>query len=119
MVDKTEDLLGKVPKKITVEDDRLQIYFDDGIATWYHEQHCCEKVYIADVNGDTENLIGSPLLMSEESSSVARHDEDVRSIWTFYRFATVNGYVDIRWIGTSNGYYSERVDFNWKPVEPA
>ena len=76
----------------------------------YHEQECCESVYIEDIIGDIKSLIGYPLVMAEEVTKEGEVDEDTTSTWTFYKFATVKGYVTIRWYGFSNGSYSESVD---------
>lgn len=70
---------------------------------------CCENVCIEDIAGDVDDLVGAPLLMAEEVTSVAEEHES--GTWTFYKFATINGFVTVRWLGTSNGYYSESVDF--------
>jgi len=85
-----------------------------------HFQDCCERVDINDIVGDLEDLVGEPLLVAEEvegSVPADFDDEYVESYtFTFYKFATRRGYVDVRWLGESNGYYSERVNlFHEKP----
>ena len=69
---------------------------------------------INDIVGDLQDLVGEPLLLAEEVDGETPVDFNVRDhesvTWTFYKFATRKGYVDVRWLGESNGYYSEGVD---------
>jgi len=114
------DLIGKT--LTAIETDRrefIEMTTADG-KKWrmYHSQDCCESVEIEDINGELDDLIGSPILMAEEvtheneTPDGMSADENYGSFtWTFYKFATMKGYVTIRWYGASNGYYSERVSF--------
>jgi hypothetical protein len=110
-------MLGKVITEIEggIGDDVLRFACSDGSKyQLYHSQNCCESVTIDDVVGDLKDLIGQPLLMSEEVSSVDlpnKEDGDSSYTWTFYKFATSKGYVTVKWFGSSNGYYSESVYF--------
>jgi hypothetical protein len=119
---KLDCLLGKVLiTAAAVKDARLEdrIIFEanDGSRfLMYHRQYCCEDVSIESVVGDFGDLIGHPILIADQSSCEgpvdgADHYEHDSHTWTFYKFATIKGYVDIRWHGQSNGYYSEEVDF--------
>ena len=79
----------------------------------YHPQDCCEQVSLDDFYGDENDLIGSPILKAEvrTNNEDPKNKYDESYTWTFYTFVTAKGTVDLRWYGTSNGYYSERVDF--------
>ena len=76
----------------------------------FHYQDCCESVSVEDIVGDIADLIGEPIVMADEETSEGPDCGD-STLWTFYKLATSKGYVTIRWLGTSNGYYSERVNF--------
>lgn len=116
---RVEDLVGMTMTSVTNFDDRELVFVaDDGRKyIFYHEQDCCESVLIDDIVGDLSDLVGSPITMAEEVSEgmdevADKYTEYSMSFtWTFYKFATARGYVTVRWYGSSNGYYSERVDF--------
>jgi len=127
------EMIGKVFVSVEAKIDGGsrgdELIFTDTDGAQYifaHWQNCCESVTIDDIVGDLSDLVGSPLLMAE---AVAHHNENIDGVppacadadsypycpesftWTFYKFATNRGYVTVRWLGTSNGCYSESVDF--------
>lgn len=110
-----DDLQGRVLVRVEqIDNNELRFYLTDShYVRMHHNQDCCESVSIEDVVGDLDDLVGTPLLLAEE---VDNYDEEPSEeyyesyTWTYYRFRTIKGSVDIRWYGTSNGFYSERVD---------
>ena len=115
-----EDLKGRVlTKVVNLDDDELHFHLtDDHYVRMYHAQDCCECVIVEDIVGDLDDLVGTPLLLVEAVSNYEVEskcdDGDYYEVesetWTYYRFRTIKGSVDIRWHGSSNGYYSESVD---------
>jgi len=105
-------LLGKTFHDFTLTSDTFRLSINRAVYfELEHDQDCCEQVYIESVEGDLKDLIDSPLTMAEVVSNDGEGRpkpstfDDVDE-WTFYKFATVKGYVTIRFYGTSNGYYS-------------
>lgn len=73
---------------------------------------------VEDICGDLSDIEGSEILLAEE---VVHDNENPENLemppcddsysWSFYKLSTIKGSVTIRWFGTSNGWYSESVDF--------
>jgi len=110
-----EQMLGKTFVEVTgsVGSGEMLFVTSQGERFMFaHQQDCCESVDINDIVGDLQDLVGTPLLVAEEVSGATEPDEEHYEsyTYTFYKFATRKGYVDVRWLGESNGYYSEGVD---------
>lgn len=125
-VEELSKVLGKIPEHIwEIDNQELYIKFFDGyVLKMYHEQDCCETVVIEDVAGDWSDLVGKPLLVADIRTS--REDPNIETVnnywddsntWTFYTFRGNGGSVDVRWHGSSNGYYSEEVENYLLPPE--
>lgn len=135
-----EMLRGKTLVKIDLEDNIIKFWDDeDNEYHMLHHQDCCEDVFVDDVVGCIDDLLYSPIIEAREASSNPEDAEyfwknfysdeefvmekmagfpelpskgmDESETWTFYILTTNKGSVTIKWYGCSNGYYSERVDF--------
>ena len=108
-------MLGKTFVRVSGSVDGDEMLFETATGERFmfaHQQDCCETVRINDIVGDLQDLVGAPLLVAEEVKGATEPDEEHYEsyTYTFYKFATRRGYVDVRWLGESNGYYSESVE---------
>lgn len=97
------------------QDDEFVVRTTSGLVfTFYHNQDCCEEVYLEEIIGDIDDLVGHTVVMAEETSNddlIAGTScyQGESFTWTYYRMATEKGLVVLRFFGSSNGYYSESV----------
>ena len=106
---KIDELVGKAVRGLAYSDEYFQILTDDCICIFYHEYDCCESVWLTQVDGISDKIIGSRIVMAEEVVD-AKDTEYGHITWTFYKIGTTKGVIDFRFQGESNGYYSESVD---------
>lgn len=104
-----KELIGLVLQEINVDTQSDEITFTS------------ESVNIEDVEGDINDLIGSPIVVAESVDEAIQQAINLIiplpeksgecEQWTFYRLATAKGWGIIRGYGDSNGYYSTDVSF--------
>ena len=106
-----ENLTGKTITDVNVLDEEIVFYLSTGEKLrMYHEQDCCESVYISDIVGDWDDILFHEIKSAQESTGEIP-DAYESGTWTFYRIFTSRGDISIRLNGESNGYYSESVSF--------
>jgi hypothetical protein len=111
-------LKGKTLTNVEVQscdEDKIIFTTSDGMTySMYHRSDCCESVFLEDVCGDWNDLLNLPLLIAEEVTNQEdepKYEGEESWTWTYYKLVTNLGAVTLRWYGSSNGYYSESVDF--------
>jgi hypothetical protein len=112
-------LLGKTFTSVVKNEDRQALYFtttNDERFVLEHWQDCYEHVYIESIVGDLADLVGHPILLASKETNhnppPKDSSPDESYTWTFFKLATLKGYVDIRFFGSSNGYYGESADLS-------
>lgn len=125
MSDGIKAIIGKTIEKVIEESGSVVFVCTDGNAfEAYHMQDCCEFVRIYDTTGDLQSLVGQVIIDAHENESRewpadVPEDSYVDSFtWTEHVFKTSNHTITVRWLGESNGYYSESVYFGrtHKPI---
>lgn len=110
----TDAYFGKIVASVEgleEQSDDITIRFTDGSSFWmHHYQDCCEGVYLTDIDGSIN--VGDVWHGFDESSEEQECDYG-DCTWTFYTLHTNKGYVWLRWIGESNGYYSTSVSHGY------
>lgn len=111
---------GCVISEITVDGRKEEVVFvtSRGTIKMHHCQDCCESVGLEEiVGGELTDLIGHEILdfqieTNSDDLSMDKYGYNESHTWTFYTFKTMYHTIVMRWLGTSNGYYSEAVDFD-------
>ena len=104
-----KDMVGKKITGIYYDEEYFQIRTDDCVYAFYHEQDCCESVWLTQVDGISDKIIGSRIVIAEVVTD-EKDTEYGHITWSFYKIGTNKGIIDFRWQGESDGGYSEIVN---------
>ena len=109
-----KELIGETLTHIDADEsgDTIRMETASGkVITLYHFQDCCESVRIEDTQGNWHDLIGKVIVGAEKRDGQFGEPYEADS-WTRteFTFKVDDATVISRWIGESNGYYSESVD---------
>lgn len=108
-----EELKGKTLTKVEAGSEEVVFETSEGPRyQLFHQQDCCESVVIREVEGDVSKLSGIVLDAVERPGTEPPgfNPSDSYTLTDFI-IRTKDAIVTFKWLGESNGYYSESVYF--------
>jgi len=117
-----DEVYGKIVEKIDYSKDEFVLSFTDGTQLkFYHEQYCCEKVYITQFVFSIPEIKGFASIIGKELKSIKESYK--KGEWEYgtytetkLEFDTSCGKFEVHWYGESNGWYDENVSFQVSTV---
>ncbi len=110
------DLIGRDVVAVDIHTDEVIIETSTLSIRAYHCRECCEDFRFIKCDGDIGSLFGT-VKVAEEDGGASAPDEfrsmvvDDSHTWTKLTIATASATVHFWFLGQSNGYYGESVDF--------
>ena len=114
-----ETLVGETLTSLEMQGDVLVFTCESGkVFEMGYIPDCCASCYLESGLEDAKDLVGQKLERAMVDSSYTtpedyKHEwsEPESQTWTFYTLRTNKGTAQLRWFGSSNGYYSETPTF--------
>lgn len=111
-----ESIIGETLTYVDIDDSNEQILLTTKSGKQiriYHSQDCCESVHIEDTHGSWHDLLGKVIIDATHEEDRENDPPKNEESWTrtTLTFKVNDATVINKWIGTSNGYYSESVNF--------
>jgi hypothetical protein len=110
---KFDVLVGEVLDAVDIDREKDQILLTTRSGRQFlihHEQKCCETVEISGQDGSFDKLIGKPIVEARDNAVDTSEEAADSQTTTTLVFRVDDHTVISRWVGDSNGYYSESVD---------
>lgn len=107
---RVQDLVIQEVRGLHEGSSEVRFVFHDGTEVrMYHTQECCEYVVLEDFEDlKAEDLVGCRIVEFEAATKSGGNLYEEHQ-WTFYNIRTTGMDVNLRWFGSSNGYYSTSV----------
>lgn len=112
------DLKGQLITRVvaSVTDDEVTVYTTTINLRAYHESECRESMRLIRTEGNLDDLVGATIRNAEDDSGAQdpewyKETYDDSHTWTKLTLNTTKGDVHFWFLGESNGYYGETLDF--------